>query len=256
MFDKVILIGAGGIGSILLEPLTRFLMYHREGTLNIHVYDGDIYEEKNQQRQLFPLEFIGKNKAKAQAERLQSFAPNLIAHAQYVDRAVLSDAINRSESEFPLVIAAVDRDMSRKVVVDALDALDPDFYNYACILPGNDFESANCFTYTRVQGVHKPMHPFPYCEQWANPKDTIPGACGDKSVSAPQLIAANMKAASLALDAVTALLDRKMPEKLFGVKCWSLYTQSYELLPSSEFKDGRLQVPQPVRPGQQGLSVM
>lgn len=246
MFDKVILVGAGGIGSILLEPMVRLLMYHKAGTLNVHVYDGDKYEEHNQKRQLFPLEYVGQNKAEAQAKKLWSFAPNIIPHCEYVDVDVLHRAIMMGDCVRPLVIAAVDREMSRHVIITALDQL-PDMYDYACILPGNDIASANCYTYWREEGKTYPMHPFDFCKEWIEPSDQLPGACGDNAVSAPQLIAANMKAASLALDALTAILDGKMPRKLFGVKCWNLYDQTYELQPYSEFKDGKLQVPQRAR---------
>ena len=230
-FDKVILIGAGGIGSIVLEPLVRLLMYHENGTLNVHVYDGDTYEKKNQSRQLFPPEFVGKNKAVAQAERLAPFAPNVMAHAEYLNQDRLSDAILLSGCEMPLVITAVDREMSRHVVIKALDDLSNDM-NYACILPGNGYESANCFTYWCQDGAIAPVHPFNFCSEWAAPTDTIPGACGDQAVDSPQLIAANMKAASFVLDSVTALLDDRMPSRLFGVRCHSIYTQElYECLP-------------------------
>lgn len=42
--DRVYLIGTGGIGSILVEPLCKLLTYHKNGTLDITLIDGDNFE--------------------------------------------------------------------------------------------------------------------------------------------------------------------------------------------------------------------
>ena len=70
-FKHVFVIGAGGIGSNLMEPLARVLAYHPDGTKNMTIVDGDVYEEKNQIRQLFDAEYVGSNKAEALATRIK-----------------------------------------------------------------------------------------------------------------------------------------------------------------------------------------
>jgi tRNA A37 threonylcarbamoyladenosine dehydratase len=42
--DRVYLIGCGGIGSILIEPLAKLLTYHVNGTSDITLIDGDNFE--------------------------------------------------------------------------------------------------------------------------------------------------------------------------------------------------------------------
>ncbi len=49
---KVKVIGAGGIGGALLLPLSRYLNFNG-GPAVITVIDGDSFEEKNHQRQMF-----------------------------------------------------------------------------------------------------------------------------------------------------------------------------------------------------------
>lgn len=39
-----LVVGLGGIGSNLIDPLTRLLMHHKRGTYNIVICDGDRYE--------------------------------------------------------------------------------------------------------------------------------------------------------------------------------------------------------------------
>lgn len=45
-FHTCLMIGCGGTGSHLVEPLTKLLMHHKNGTLKIYVADGDVYEPK------------------------------------------------------------------------------------------------------------------------------------------------------------------------------------------------------------------
>ena len=49
---KIKVIGAGGIGGHLLEPLSRYLSYG-EDNIEITVFDGDQFEERNKERQRF-----------------------------------------------------------------------------------------------------------------------------------------------------------------------------------------------------------
>lgn len=44
--DSCLLVGCGGIGSLLIEPLSRLLTFHSLGTDNIIVADGDRLEPK------------------------------------------------------------------------------------------------------------------------------------------------------------------------------------------------------------------
>ena len=58
-FRKIKVVGAGGIGSYLIEPLSRYLSYCKD-SCEITVIDGDLYEDKNLQRQKFSLSQKGE----------------------------------------------------------------------------------------------------------------------------------------------------------------------------------------------------
>ncbi len=70
--SKVLIIGAGAIGSILAEQLVR------AGQHNMTIMDRDILTTGNLVRHTLTMEDIGKNKAQALAERLANTSP----HAQ------------------------------------------------------------------------------------------------------------------------------------------------------------------------------
>ena len=71
---KIVVIGLGGVGSILCERLARFLNYSAELNAELYLVDGDIYETKNYERQEFTQ--MG-NKAEIKAGDLDEQYPQL-----------------------------------------------------------------------------------------------------------------------------------------------------------------------------------
>jgi hypothetical protein len=211
-FSSAHVIGAGGTGSILLEPLVRLLAYHKEGTKNVCVYDGDEYESSNSVRQLFDPAFVGMNKAAAAAKRLESVC-NISAVPDFVRRykfrTQLEEYITHcDEPGAALVVLAVDSESARNEVIKDLDDLDP-MLDFACVLPGNDFHTATCLWYSRVEGKLRPVHPFDVATNYERPSDQPRGSCGYEAVSSPQLINANFASALMTNEVVYALLENK-----------------------------------------------
>lgn len=212
-FSSCYVIGAGGTGSILLEPLARLLTYHPNGTNTIYIYDDDKFEPKNSARQFFDPIYTGKNKAIVAAERLKNLC-NAIAVPQYVRRyefgsELLKHRIESHHKEAILVILAVDSEATRNEVIKELDEL-PYIIDFACVLPGNDYHTATCVWYTREQGKIFPVHPFDVVSNYASPTDHPRGSCAYEAVSSPQLINANFASALMTNEIVYALLE-KMP---------------------------------------------
>lgn len=50
---RVVIIGLGGIGGALVEPLCRFLNFDEKNEWQVVLVDGDVYEERNATRQSF-----------------------------------------------------------------------------------------------------------------------------------------------------------------------------------------------------------
>jgi len=67
---RIVVIGLGGVGSILIERLARFLNYSVDTKSELVLVDGDMYELKNMERQEF-LDFGKKAEVKANEIKVQ-----------------------------------------------------------------------------------------------------------------------------------------------------------------------------------------
>ncbi|MGB0617638.1 MAG: ThiF family adenylyltransferase [Candidatus Poseidoniaceae archaeon] len=104
--QKVLLIGAGGIGSHLTDLLCRGL--HGHG-LDLTLMDGDVVEERNLAHQRFHPNDIGRAKADVLAETYAKTDHNVTSYAE--------DLREASQLEgFDLIVVAVDRPLPRRLV--------------------------------------------------------------------------------------------------------------------------------------------
>ena len=66
----VVVIGLGGIGSAVVEPLARYLSFNG-ATKKLVLVDGDSYERPNLERQRAILRDVEQNKAQVHTEKLK-----------------------------------------------------------------------------------------------------------------------------------------------------------------------------------------
>lgn len=210
-FQHVFVIGAGGIGSHLVEPLARLLAYHKDGTKNITIVDGDLYEEKNRVRQLFDAKFVGKNKAEVLAAKIAEalfpirFIPEYIDKDKFIN--ILASSIN--QDDLFLVVTAVDNHATRKAIIEALD--EAQYKNFVFLSGGNGYANGQIMSYVKLLGEKGTVHPFDKYSDLKFPDDHIPGTpgCQIEAVSTPQLITANASAALGLLWTVQAMLENE-----------------------------------------------
>jgi hypothetical protein len=206
-FTHLVIVGCGGTGSFLVEALSRLLAYHDNGTKKVVLIDGDKFEEKNLQRQLFDPALVGKNKAEAIAPRLKGMCEVKTVN-KYVDReAFLIEMMNIDGfcDGNPLVVLSVDNHATRKAVIAALDEMP--IKNFFCMLPGNELDYGRTGVYCKMGGQAFGAHPFEKYPDIKDPTDRIPGGCAKQAPSTPQLISANFGAAYVTLLTIQALLD-------------------------------------------------
>lgn len=192
---KIKVIGAGGIGSLLLPVLCRFLNTGGEPAM-ITIIDGDSYEGKNQSRQLFSR--LG-NKADVSVEQLEKEFGNLIfksKHEYLTDKSALYLL-----EEGDIIFSCVDNHKTRLLLSDfCVDELD----DVTVFSGGNSFTDGNIQIFVKRDGkcltlpIANKYHP-----EIVNPKDKRPDelGCGELSVSSPQLIFMNNTIAALLLNA-------------------------------------------------------
>ena len=104
--QRVLLVGAGGIGSHLTDLLCRGL---HGLTLDLTLMDGDVVEERNLAHQRFQPNDIGRAKADVLAETYAKTDHNVTSYAE--------DLREASQLEgFDLIVVAVDRPLPRRLV--------------------------------------------------------------------------------------------------------------------------------------------
>lgn len=207
---RIIVVGAGGTGTFLIEGLTRFLEYRFPGS-SLFIIDGDEYEEKNKERQIFDGD---GNKAVVKAAQLQPLFSNtyIVPVPHWIVDKVPENyefeidtpggLIPASEflHEDDIVFTTVDNHSARKAVFDAAKNFD----NISVFTGGNDDKLfGSTYHYQRRDGKEVTDHPSVYHDDFVNPPDKNPGemSCEErlKHEGGTQLLAINMGVAAVLL---------------------------------------------------------
>lgn len=207
---RVLFVGVGGTGSILLPQLVRLLEFNLNEPCFITVYDGDRVEDSNLTRQLFSTSDIGKNKAQTIVRSLSSSLPTLVklnAVPSYINEKSLENYLAYlTVSDFLLVVNCVDNDSTRKLVIDQLETFK---HSFLMITPGNGTDRGQVLTWGKASGREIGVNPKESWENIRNPEDEIPrvGHCTNNYDNIPQLISANSMAATCTLSNIQAMFE-------------------------------------------------
>ncbi|MFH1890696.1 MAG: ThiF family adenylyltransferase [Candidatus Kuenenbacteria bacterium] len=206
---RVVIVGLGGIGSWVLQGLSPYLNFSQDTTWTLVLIDGDEYEEKNRTRQAF--DEIGP-KAEIQAAWVSRKFSSLRVQpiAQYIsddgaeDTYPVSEAIRSGD----IVFSCLDNHKTRKMVADHCAKL----RDVVLVSGGNEYTDGNIQVFVRRQGEDKTCRIEKYHPELASPRDKAPFemSCEELAASSPQLIFANLTAATLMLNAFYSLEQRKM----------------------------------------------
>lgn len=178
---KIKIVGLGGIGCWLVEPLCRYLS-HTGDNIEVTLIDGDTYEEKNRNRQTFEkLE----NKAVAKAEEMTKKLPKVFFRGK--GEYVTDDNVISLIRENDVIFLCVDNHATRKLVSDRCAELD----NVLLISGGNDFTDGNVIYYHRQNGEDITKSPTALHDKIANPTDRNPGVEAEESQGCEALAEAN-----------------------------------------------------------------
>ena len=108
------IIGCGGVASYFLPPFLRTLRYCKEFKNHaVILYDGDILETRNLQRQNFDQKHVDTSKAAALAEQFHWY-PRLEVVEAFIDTAF-------SVENGDTIIVMADNHMARRHALDAAD---------------------------------------------------------------------------------------------------------------------------------------
>lgn len=196
---KIKVVGAGGIGGVLLPTLTQHLAYSKDrDDIVLTVIDGDTYEPRNRERQSFHR--IG-NKAEVTVERLKQDFPDISIYA--FGEFVTPDSAEYLLEDGDTILLCVDNHTTRKLVSDFCRDMD----SVVLISGGNEYTDGNIQVYVRKDGVDMTLplanrfHP-----EIQRPTDKSPHevGCGEEALVEPQLLITNFMIAALMLNAFWA----------------------------------------------------
>jgi len=210
-YDNIIVMGAGGTGSILLPLLARFA--HSQGYRgHFTIVDGDSYSESNIQRQLFGLSFINMNKAEYQANSIASHIPEFADNISVIGKYLGKDEIFDLVQENCVVFNCTDNKAARKFVEDACLSRK----NSVHICSGNEMRTGQVQIALRVDGVQVTPSIFENHPEFNSDNDDRSSLSCEQLAALPsggQLISANATAAVLSLNMFITLINSSICEQ-------------------------------------------
>ena len=201
--DALVMIGLGGIGGALTDPLCRYLE-HSGQIKQVKLIDGDRYEARNSERQQA---VVGQNKAEAWAKRLSGSFRNLTVSA--VGSFITPDNIRLHLTDNSIIMLGVDNHATRLLVQEHCSKL----RNVVLISGGNDYYDGNVQVFAKKNGrvLLQPISRFhPEIEFPADRRPDELG-CDEELPASPQLLFTNFMAASLMLNELYLVLQDQFP---------------------------------------------
>lgn len=196
--NKIVVLGCGGTGSILIPSLIRYL-YSIEYSGQLIFVDGDKYSDTNITRQIFNLNMVGYNKAHYQAKSAVNQMPCYEKQVSFIDKFLNQNDINDLVEENTVVFNCVDNKAARKFVEDRVSVLS----DAAHICCGNETTFGQVQIHYRKNGVSLTPTIYNSVPEFNSADDDRSKLSCEELAALPgggQLICANMMAASLALN--------------------------------------------------------
>lgn len=204
--SRIKVIGLGGVGCIVLRFLSIFLR-HLDIPLRLTLIDGDDFEPSNMSRMEF-LEMGSKAEVKAAevADMLDFSEVGVLPVAEYVNQENIERLIRSGDHVF----LCVDNHPTRRLVAEHCAGLD----DVALFSGGNDGVNppheqgtyGNAQVHIRRDGVDWTAPLTKFHPEIRNAEGELPGGpnCGQLAESVPQILFANLAAASALLNAFFA----------------------------------------------------
>ena len=186
---KIVIIGLGGVGSILCDNISRYLNYS-DINASVSLVDGDYYESRNSERQTFIR--LGDKASVKCTELTHKFS-----NVSFIDynNFVNEDNVSTIIEDDSIVFLCVDNHISRKVISDHCSTLN----NITVISGGNEYTDGNVQLYKREGGKNVTASLTEYHPEIEYPEDQSPEdmSCEELSKSEPQLLSTNLTAATI-----------------------------------------------------------
>lgn len=147
---NVSIIGTGGVGSNVAMVLSR-LSFKISGGLKLTLFDEDIVEYKNIERQFFFIDQVGMKKVDALKQNIQKINPDIIVDSYHMFIKTEQDLEMIPKDS--LVVVGTDSVKNKVMVCDYLDDHNIKFILYNCeknvfeVKTKVDGDERNCFEF-------------------------------------------------------------------------------------------------------------
>jgi len=185
---SIYIIGLGGIGSCLCEPICRYINYlENRRDYDIILIDGDSYDDGNLARQYFEWDEIGENKAEVQAKKMKNKFEELDIKTEAI--YINSQNIKNTIVDNSIILSGVDNHKTRKIIQDHCNKLSNCLY----ISGGNFYIDGDVIIFAKKDGVQLSPTIYQDHKDIANPTDRTPDeiGCDELVESVPQLLFTN-----------------------------------------------------------------
>lgn len=198
----------------------------RLGEREMRLFDGDLYEERNGERQAWNLE-PGSPKVTAAVRLAEEYGFNAEGYEEYVEEpAQIVRLVDREKAGWVFVMGMADSDVGRKVAAEAAWMLSAEcpLHTIVYATGGNDTDHGHGIAARAVRGAFPgdayTYHPDVFGqvttddrETWDFEKDAV--HCGDVQ---EQTMLSNMRTAQCMIEAVEAVV---FDEETFAEIRWS-----------------------------------
>ena len=208
---KIVLIGAGGIGSHLALFISRYLRSEKFASheMKISIIDKDKIENKNLERQSFTHQEGFKSVYLKDQCILAHWGSDNILKVVSINKYVTEENIDSFDLEDSYIFLCVDNHWARKIINRKVLTLK----NAVLISAGNELIDGNVSTYMRVNGetVGSDLEYLdPSITDSVTPEEERAN-CGGVFVTQPQIIWTNLQAAVMAGQVFANLMDGLLP---------------------------------------------
>lgn len=196
----VAIIGLGGTGSILSEPLLRY-MNSKSLIEKVMFVDGDKYEASNVDRQLFAAGYEGMNKAEYAHLKFTSLFPAVAENMTFIPKYLGEPDLEKVMPEGGVLFCCVDNHWFRRIADERCTKMK----NFVLISAGNELTNGNVQIVQMLDGVN--ITKTSVCKKYSGirtaskDEDRSEMSCEQiqKLPGGGQIVAANMMAATLML---------------------------------------------------------
>ncbi len=199
--NTIKVIGCGGIFTQMMIPFMQYV--HKKGDYKVTLIDGDEFEGKNSERQIF---HMMRNKALASMCYLQGINDKFVL--DYVEQYLSEDNVELIE-EGDIVMLCVDNHKTRKLVEDRTEELK----DVTVISGGNELIDGNVMVIKKVKGKYLTKKFSELHTEIAEPKDKSPHemSCLELAeAGTPQIVITNMNAGCIMLNELFNIFEKQM----------------------------------------------